>query len=112
MRLRFAPPAAVLLLFCAVAVVRADKPGPDPTRKTRPPLLMQKPTVSKTHIVFGYADDLWIVARSGGEARRLTAGPGVETDPFFSPDGRWVAFTGEYDGNQDVFVVPASGGVP
>ncbi|HEY2019506.1 MAG TPA: PDZ domain-containing protein [Bryobacteraceae bacterium] len=76
------------------------------------PMLLQKPTLSKTHIVFVYAGDLWSVPREGGDAIRLTSGTGVETDPAFSPDGTRVAFTGEYDGNVDVFVVPASGGVP
>jgi tricorn protease len=76
------------------------------------PLLLRKPTLSKTQIVFSYAGDLWSVPREGGEARRLTTGAGNETDPVFSPDGSMIAFTGEYDGNQDVFVIPASGGVP
>lgn len=76
------------------------------------PLLMRDPTLSKTHIVFSYAGDLWIVDREGGEARRLTSGTGNETVPLFSPDGQWVAFTGEYDGNIDVYVVPSTGGVP
>jgi tricorn protease len=76
------------------------------------PLLLQKPTLSKTHIVFAYAGDLWSVAREGGAAARLTSGTGTETDPAFSPDGTRIAFTGEYDGNVDVFVIPASGGVP
>jgi tricorn protease len=76
------------------------------------PLLLQKPTVNKTHIVFSYAGDLWSVPREGGEAVRLTAGPGVETDPVFSPDGLLIAFQGEYEGNQDVYVVPATGGLP
>src|SRR5262249_2711813 len=77
-----------------------------------PPLLLQKPTLSKTHIVFAYAGDLWSVPRAGGSAVRLTSGVGNETDPVFSPDGTQIAFTGEYDGNIDVFVVPAAGGVP
>jgi tricorn protease len=76
------------------------------------PLLLQKPALSKTHIVFVYAGDLWSVPRAGGDAVRLTSGPGFETDPAFSPDGTRIAFTGEYDGNVDVFVIPASGGVP
>ena len=76
------------------------------------PLLVQKPTLSKTHIVFVYAGDLWSVPRDGGSAVRLTSGTGSETDPAFSPDGTRIAFTGEYDGNVDVFVIPASGGVP
>ena len=76
------------------------------------PMLFRKPTVSRTHIVFSYAGDLWIVAREGGNATRLTANPGVETDPVFSPDGSQIAFTGQYDGNTDVFTVSAAGGVP
>src|SRR5277367_7025271 len=80
--------------------------------QSAPPLLLRFPTVSKTQIVFNYADDLWIVSRDGGEARRLTTGIGSEALPYFSPDGSLIAFTGEYDGNRDVYVVPASGGVP
>jgi len=76
------------------------------------PLLMRTPTLNKTHIVFSYAGDLWAVGRDGGEASRLTTGVGREFNPLFSPDGQWIAFTGEYDGNIDVYVMPASGGVP
>jgi tricorn protease len=76
------------------------------------PLLMRNPALSKTQIVFSYAGDLWSVPRDGGDARRLTTGVGNETGPIFSPDGNWIAFTGEYDGNVDVYVIPATGGVP
>src|SRR3954471_21759371 len=76
------------------------------------PMLLQRPTLSRPQIAFVYAGGLWIVAREGGEAQRLTTGVGIETDPVFSPDGSQIAFTGEYDGNTDVFVVPATGGVP
>jgi tricorn protease len=76
------------------------------------PLLLQRPTLSKTHIAFNFAGDLWIVERGGGEARQLTTGVGIETEPIFSPDGSQIAFTGQYDGNTDVFVVQATGGVP
>ena len=75
-------------------------------------LLLRRPALSRTQIVFSYAGDLWSVPRDGGEAKRLTTSPGVETDPVFSPDGSFIAFTGEYDGNVDVFVMPAAGGVP
>ena len=74
--------------------------------------LMRHPTLSKTQVVFAYAGDLWIASREGGDATRLTTGVGNESNPFFSPDGKWVAFTGEYDGNVDVYTVPATGGVP
>ena len=59
------------------------------------PMLMRHPTISQTQSVFSFAGDLWIVAREGGDARRLTSGIGAETDPVFSPDGRQVAFSGE-----------------
>src|SRR5579871_2668881 len=77
-----------------------------------PKLLFEKPTLSADRIAFVYAGDLWIVARSGGEAQRLTRGIGIETRPYFSPDGKGIAFTGEYDGNVDVYTVSAAGGVP
>src|ERR1700676_4692204 len=80
--------------------------------QSNPPLLLRFPTVSKTQIVFNYADDLWIASREGGDARRLTSGVGIEALPYFSPDGSMIAFTGEYEGNRDVYVIPASGGVP
>lgn len=76
------------------------------------PLLLQKPALNKSHIVFAYAGDLWSVSRAGGDAARLTSGAGSESDAAFSPDGERIAFTGEYDGNVDVFVIPAAGGVP
>jgi len=75
------------------------------------PLLLQSPTLSRTQIAFGYGGYVWSVARNGGEARQLTTG-GHEAGPIFSPDGNWIAFTGEYDGNLDVFVMPSAGGEP
>ena len=74
--------------------------------------LLQRPALSQTQIVFNYAGDLWSVDRKGGRATRLTVGVGTETSPVFSPDGNTIAFTGEYDGNTDVFTIPAAGGVP
>jgi tricorn protease len=74
--------------------------------------LLRKPTVSKTQIAFSYGGDLWVVDRSGGEAKRLTSDVGIEIDPVFSPDGTMIAFTGEYDGNENVYMIPAAGGIP
>src|SRR5256714_6194116 len=74
--------------------------------------LLRHPAVSKDLIAFEYAGDLWVVGRNGGSARRLTATPGVETDPRFSPDGSVIAYTGTVGGNTDVYVVPAAGGDP
>jgi tricorn protease len=78
-----------------------------------PPLLLQSPTLSKTSIVFAYGGSLWTVARDGGDAHRLVVGdPGKASGPLFSPDGSLVAFTGDFDTNEDVYVVPAAGGEP
>src|SRR5262245_13896893 len=98
---------SVISLVASVLSLQITSPA-QPER----PLLLRHPTISQTQIVFSFAGDLWIVARDGGDARRLTSGVGQETDPFFSPDGTQVAFTGEYDGNTDVYVMPAAGGVP
>jgi tricorn protease len=81
-------------------------------QSSNPYALLRKPTISQTQIAFSYGGDIWIVDRSGGEARRLTSDVGIEIDPVFSPDGTMIAFTGEYDGNENVFVLPAAGGIP
>jgi len=74
--------------------------------------LLQEPTISAEHIVFRYADDLWRVGVDGGAAVRLTSSPGRESAPQLSPDGQWVAFSGQYEGNTDVYVMPIEGGLP
>ena len=74
--------------------------------------LLRHPTVSRDSIAFEYAGDLWVTARTGGAARRLTSTPSLEIDPYFSPDGSQIAFTATIAGNTDVYVVPASGGDP
>jgi tricorn protease len=76
------------------------------------PLLFREPALGKTRIVFSHAGDLWSVPREGGDAVRLTAGPGIESNPIFSPDGTEIAFSGEYEGNVDVYIISATGGVP
>src|SRR5512140_2749263 len=74
--------------------------------------LLRHPTVSRDAIAFEYGGDLWVVPRSGGEARRLTATPEMESDPVFSPDGSHIAFSRTSAGNTDVCVVPTVGGEP
>src|SRR5688572_5640143 len=74
--------------------------------------LLRQPTISESNIVFVYANDLWIVSKDGGDARRFTSSEGQESFPHFSPDGKLIAFTGQYDGNTDVYLVPTEGGQP
>jgi tricorn protease len=74
--------------------------------------LMRFPDVHGDKVVFSYAGDLWLVSTAGGIAQRLTTSPGLELFAKFSPDGKWIAFTGQYDGNTNVYVIPATGGEP
>lgn len=74
--------------------------------------LLRFPDIHGDRVVFTYAGDLWTAPAAGGTATRLTAHPGVEVFAKFSPDGRWIAFTGQYDGDEQVYVVPATGGEP
>ncbi len=74
--------------------------------------LLRFPDVHGDRVVFSYGGDLWTASDRGGTATRLTAHPGVETYPKFSPDGRWIAFTGQYDGDEQVYVMPSTGGEP
>ena len=74
--------------------------------------LLREPTISATEIAFTYGADLWIVPRAGGNARRLTSTPAVESDPHLSPDGRWIAFTSNRSGTEDVWVMSVAGGDP
>jgi len=74
--------------------------------------LLRFPTIHGDKIVFSYAGDLYTVSSSGGVARKLTNDIGYEMFARFSPDGKWIAFTGQYDGNTEIYVMPADGGVP
>src|SRR5260370_32684422 len=74
--------------------------------------LMRFPDIYKDKVVFMYGGDLWLASTSGGVARRITSHPGRELFPKFSPDGKWLAFTGQYDGNFNVYVMPSDGGQP
>lgn len=99
--MRFAVVSSILALLLAHAAPSAAET-----------LLLRQPDVSARHVVFAYGSDLWLAPRDGGDARRLTSFPGVESFPKFSPDGAWIAFTAQYDGNEDVYVVPVEGGEP
>ena len=105
-QLNFSRTFTLLLVFAmTVVTVRAQTPD-GPTR------LLRTPTVSATHIAFAYANNIWSVPRAGGAARRLTSFPGQTLNPHYSPDGNWIAFSGEYAGNVDAYVVSSEGGEP
>jgi tricorn protease len=74
--------------------------------------LLRFPDINGDRVVFTYGGDLWTASTSGGTATRLTAHPGVEVFGKFSPDGKWIAFTGQYDGDEQVYVISSSGGEP
>ena len=100
------PAFAVLLI---IGILSSPAARSQDTTATR---LLRNPAISQDHIAFVYANDLWVARHDGSEARRLTTHPGLETDPYFSPDGQTLAFTGQYDGNIDVYTVSVQGGAP
>jgi len=79
------------------------------TKDTR---MLSQPAISADHIAFIYAEDLWVANPDGSQPRRLTVDEGIESYPVFSPDGKWIAFSAQYDGNTDVFIIPVEGGIP
>jgi len=83
-----------------------------PAVPTGPSRLLRQPTISATQIAFEYGADLWTVPRDGGEAKRLTSTPAIESDPHFSPDGKSIAFTSNRAGVDAVYVMSAEGGEP
>ena len=96
-----------LLTFCLLPLASASAQKlPETTR------LLRFPATNGRQIVFCYAGELYTVGKEGGTARRLTSGPGYSSFPRFSPDGTQLAFTSQYDGNTEVYVMPGEGGVP
>ena len=98
--------SALAVVLLAATAIDAAAQNADSTR------LLRQPTVSASHIAFANANNIWTVERAGGMARRLTSFQGQTLNPRFSPDGQWIAFSAEYAGNLDVYVVPAVGGEP
>jgi tricorn protease len=98
-RLWYAVCLLALAAVCAVA-------------ETAPPRMLRTPDVHGDRIVFSAEGDLWLGSLATGTASRITTHEGSEYGPRFSPDGKWIAFTGEYDGGRDVYVMPADGGAP
>ncbi|HZA35093.1 MAG TPA: hypothetical protein VE505_09205, partial [Vicinamibacterales bacterium] len=96
--------AVVLLSVVLLSVVTPAQDAP-----TR---LLRYPAISAALIAFVYAGDIWLVPIAGGYARQLTSGEGDELFPRFSPDGRTIAFTGQYDGRRQVYTIPVAGGTP
>jgi len=98
-----------LRVLLALSVVTTGSLSGIDTKNTR---MMAQPAISKDNIAFVYAEDLWISKIDGSNPVRLTVDEGIESDPVFSPDGKLIAFSAQYDGNTDVFVIPSGGGVP
>jgi tricorn protease len=107
---------AILLGAALILTVHSQVHGQPATAAEQPPTgptrLLRYADISRDKVVFSYAGNLWISSREGGAARRLTTGAGDKLYPKFSPDGKSIAFTAEYDGNPDVYVIPAEGGEP
>ncbi len=97
-----------LALFLSMLFLLTQAQGID-TKDTR---LLTQPAISATKIAFVYAGDLWVADIDGRNPRKLTSDLGVESNPVFSPDGRWIAFSAQYEGNTDVYIVSSEGGVP
>src|SRR5271166_775842 len=106
--MRFCARLALVVLAFFPALVFAQNAAPAGEQH----LLLRCPSLSQDRIAFRYADDVWTVPRQGGEALRLTSNGHVVAGPFYSPDGSQVAYTAHLRGNDDVYLIPAGGGVP
>ena len=93
----------LLIIILSINLIAQDE---DLTR------LLRFPDISKDKIAFVYAGDIWIVDANGGTARQLTSNEGMELFPKFSPDGKWIAFSGEYSGDRNVYIISVDGGAP
>ncbi|MBP1766343.1 MAG: peptidase, partial [Candidatus Aminicenantes bacterium] len=98
----------IIFIILGLAVLAQTAAGVD-TKDTR---LFTQPAISPSQIAFVYANNLWVADTDGRNPRQITTDVGVETGPAFSPDGKWIAFSAQYEGNMDVYIVSAAGGVP
>ena len=105
--LQFALNLTISLIITAMSLMSATA-----TVSTTDTRMMHQPDLSATHIVFIYANDLWVARIDGTDVRRLTSDAGIELQPCFSPDGKTIAFSAEYDGNTDVYTIPVQAGMP
>ena len=103
----FAPLRVLALSALAAACALAS-----PTSAAAQSKLLRFPDIHGDRVVFTHGGDLWVAAVGGGTATRLTSHPGLELFARFSPDGKWLAFTGQYDGDEQVYVMPSTGGEP
>ena len=97
----------IFVVFCTMAAGSGVTQAAEPHGS-----MMRYPDVSSSHIAFVYADDVWLVSREGGRAIPLASPAGGESFPRFSPDGQQIAFSGNYDGNVDIYTTPVEGGIP
>lgn len=107
MRSRLFTPTRLIALCALLALI--ETPSTSLGAETR---LLRFPAIHGSNVVFTYAGDLFTAPADGGLARRLTSDVGYEMFPRFSPEGKWIAFTGQYDGNTEVYLIPSQGGVP
>lgn len=105
MKKNYFPALALITMLCTMQAT-AQKIDLTDTR------MMTQPAVSENQIAFIYAEDLWVANLDGSQPKRLTVDEGVESNPYFSPDGKTIAFSAEYDGNVDVYIIAANGGIP
>ena len=114
-RLSHGMSSVILAVFSSAALALPWRPTTAAAAEAPRPIhaeMMRFPDVSSTQIAFVYGGDIWLAPKTGGEALKLSSPRGEEMFPKFSPDGAQIAFTGDYDGNQDIYVMPVTGGVP
>jgi tricorn protease len=104
--------AAALLLLPALALSQSSQSSQPQAQGAGETRLLRFPDIYKDSIAFVYGGDIWLASANGGSARRLTSERGEELFPKFSPDGRWIAYTGQTTGSRQVYVISVDGGTP